>query len=101
MLYRRKILLIILIVCPMFIFSSCGEDIVTPIENQFDPPRYSWTVDTIYANIADIWAADSNNVFFVAHLNDLIYYNGQTYQSFNYGANNGMSYVDGINKNNV
>lgn len=97
-----KSILLISAITALFILSSCGDDaVVPPSVNEFDPPRYNWTVDTINADLSDIWAADSNNVFLSDVLRGLFYYNGITYQIFNYPPGVAVDAMDGYDKNNV
>jgi hypothetical protein len=81
-------------------FVSCSDDAVTPTGYQFDPPRYDWTADTVFADISNIWAYDSNNIYFKDPFK-LVYYNGITYQNYDYSSNILAHSIDGYDRNNV
>jgi hypothetical protein len=50
----------------LFAFSACSDDPVTPIEPEFDPPRFDWTI--YYVDRLDyisMWCPDSSNIYLV------------------------------------
>lgn len=84
----------------MLLFISCSEDPVK-FSEEFDPPRYSWSMDTIEADVIDIWAYDTNNVYYADKYYYLAYYNGTDYDSLYYGGDISASAISGYDNNNV
>jgi len=81
-------------------FVSCSDDTITPAGYQFDPPHYEWTADTVFADISNMWAFDTNNIYYQDPFK-LVYYNGTTYQNYNYSSNILAYSIDGYDKYNV
>lgn len=106
MLCTSKIILKIAVFVTVIIFAvnliSCGDDTVTVVEEEFDPPRFNWrSVEVPNTGYADIWALDTNNIFLLNQYYQCIYRinNGviSTYNIAPYGFNQ----MQGISNNEI
>jgi len=82
-------------------FFSCKDDPVTVIEEEFDPPRYDWEIDTLPYLAYGIWAADTDFVC-VMGSGSMAIYDGDkfNYQPYNFLVI-GNNTITGIDRNNI
>ncbi|MBN8586384.1 MAG: hypothetical protein J0M37_14940 [Ignavibacteria bacterium] len=53
---------------------ACGDDSVTVVDEEFDPPRFIWrSVDIPYHGFAGLWGTDTNNIFLLNNNNNSLY----------------------------
>lgn len=106
MLYISKIILKIAVLLTVIItavnFMSCGDDTVTVVEEEFDPPRFNWrSLELTNTGYADIWALDTNNIFLLNHYYQCIYrINNGVISTYNIGPY-GFNQMQGISNNEI
>ena len=106
MLYTSKIILKIAVFLTVILaavnFISCGDDTVTVVEEEFDPPRFNWrSMELPNTGYADIWALDTNNIFLLNHYYQCIYrINNGVISTYNIGPY-GFNQMQGISNNEI
>lgn len=83
-------------------FISCGDETVTVVEEEFDPPRFNWrSFELNNTGYADIWALDTNNIFLLNHYYQCFYrINNGVISTYNIGPY-GFNQMQGISNNEI
>jgi hypothetical protein len=100
---RQKILSVTYLILFIFLFItffSCKDDIVSPSMSKLDSARYTWTIDTLRAEIQEIWGKDTNNVFLLAPYS-LFQSSGNSYREFPLSYGLSSFSMDGLDENNI
>ncbi len=106
MLFTSKIILKIAVFFTVIIaavnFISCGDDTITVIEEEFDPPRFNWrSIELPNTGYADIWAFDTTNIYLLNHNYQSIYKINNGNISTYYIGPYGFNQMQGISNNEI
>ncbi len=98
--FLQNINLFVLVLFAFCLF-ACKDDPVTVNEEEFDPPRFDWEIDTIPYLAYGIWAADTDFVCIMGSGSMAVYdgnnFNYQPYNALVIGNNT----ITGIDRNNI
>jgi len=85
------------------ILHSCKDDPLSPVQDDFDPPRFNWRTVEIPRRFgfADIWAMDTSRIFLLNHDNRSLYiYSGGRTDVYNVG-NYYLNEIKGLSNSEV
>jgi hypothetical protein len=97
----NKINILFLIILSLSLLSCKDNPQIPPQKYSFDTARYNWKIDTLPIFMKDVYAVDSNNVFFLSDF-EMYHYHNNIYNNVIFTGTNMQGFViDGTDENNI